>query len=55
VPQNAGERRYPAAGGRCDRVDVKTIYKYFPAAVRRSKIHCLFLICYIWLNQFIQF
>jgi hypothetical protein len=34
-------------------VDVKTIYKYLSGDLK-TKISLLFLICYVWLNQFIQ-
>lgn len=53
VPQNAGERRYPAAGGWCDRRGRENNLQVPPGDLK-TKISLLFLICYVWLNQFIQ-
>nr|DAH80628.1 MAG TPA: hypothetical protein [Caudoviricetes sp.] len=50
---DAGERRYPAAGSRCDRCRRENNLKVPPGDLR-TKISLLFLICYVWLNQFIQ-
>lgn len=53
VPQNAGERRNPAAGSRCDRCRRENNLQVPPGDLK-TKISLLFLICYVWLNQFIQ-
>lgn len=53
VPQNAGERRYPVAGSRCDRCRRENNLQVPPGDLK-TKISLLFLICYVWLNQFIQ-
>lgn len=53
MPQNAGERRYAAAGSRCDRRGRENNLQVPPGDLK-TKISLLFLICYVWLNQFIQ-
>lgn len=53
VPPNAGEWRYPAAGSRCDRCRRENNLQVPPGDLK-TKISLLFLICYVWLNQFIQ-
>lgn len=53
MPQNAGFGRYPAAGSRCDRGRRENNLQVPPGDLK-TKISLLFLICYVWLNQFIQ-
>lgn len=43
----------PAAGSRCDRCRRENNLQVPPGDLK-AKISLLFLICYVWLNQFIQ-
>ncbi len=45
--------RNPAAGSRCDRCRRENNLQVPPGDLK-TKISLLFLICYVWLNQFIQ-
>lgn len=53
VPQNDGYGGNPEAGSRCDRCRREN-YLQVPPGDLKAKISLLFLICYVWLNQFIQ-
>lgn len=53
MPQDVGYGRNPAAGSRCDRRGRENNLQVPPGDLK-TKISLLFLICYVWLNQFIQ-
>ena len=53
MPQDVGYGRNQAAGSRCDRGKREKNLQVPPGDLK-TKISLLFLICYVWLNQFIQ-